>query len=61
MQNVITRALIFYMSDFLSFQVYKNMYGAMVQGAGAMGRPEWWQEWQDKPDPGSRSQQKAKL
>lgn len=33
----------------LFFQIYKNLYGAMIQGERALERPDWWQEFVDKP------------
>ena len=32
------------------FQIYKNLYGAMLQTPGVVERPEWWTEWLDKPN-----------
>ncbi|KAJ8312588.1 hypothetical protein KUTeg_009961, partial [Tegillarca granosa] len=30
-------------------QIYKNLYGAMLQGKNALERPDWWREFVDKP------------
>lgn len=37
------------------FQIYKNLYGAMIQGKNALERPNWWREFVDKPIIGSKS------
>ncbi|CAH1801769.1 unnamed protein product [Owenia fusiformis] len=34
-------------------QIYKNLYGAMIQGPAALERPSWWAEFLDKPKIGS--------
>ncbi|KAL4223611.1 acyl-Coenzyme A oxidase [Mactra antiquata] len=34
-------------------QIYKNLYGAMLQGHRALERPDWWREFADKPVVGS--------
>ncbi|XP_045172714.2 peroxisomal acyl-coenzyme A oxidase 3-like [Mercenaria mercenaria] len=31
-------------------QIYKNLYGAMIQGHRALERADWWQDFVDKPD-----------
>ncbi len=36
----------------LLFQIYKNLYGAMIQGKNALQRPSWWREFLHKPDVG---------
>jgi len=30
-------------------EIYKNLYGAMLQGNKALERPDWWREFVDKP------------
>ena len=35
--------------SFPFFQIYKNLYGAMIQGPKALERPEYWREFADKP------------
>ncbi|XP_033123209.1 peroxisomal acyl-coenzyme A oxidase 3-like isoform X2 [Anneissia japonica] len=35
-------------------EVYKNLYGALIQGPGALERPSWWREFLEKPKIGSR-------
>ncbi|XP_071946263.1 peroxisomal acyl-coenzyme A oxidase 3-like [Antedon mediterranea] len=40
-------------------QLYKNLYGALIQEEGALERPSWWKEFVQKPVKGSR--QLAKL
>ncbi|WAR02638.1 ACOX3-like protein [Mya arenaria] len=34
-------------------QIYKNLYGAMLQGEKALERAGWWREFVDKPNVGS--------
>ncbi|XP_069134207.1 peroxisomal acyl-coenzyme A oxidase 3-like [Argopecten irradians] len=37
-------------------QIYKNLYGAMIQGPNALERPSWWKDFVDnKPVVGSKS------
>ncbi|XP_033748104.1 peroxisomal acyl-coenzyme A oxidase 3-like [Pecten maximus] len=37
-------------------QIYKNLYGAMIQGPNALERPVWWKDFvDDKPVVGSKS------
>ena len=37
-------------SNDFDLQIYKNLYGAMLQTPGVVERPEWWTEWLDKPN-----------
>ncbi|KAH3891559.1 hypothetical protein DPMN_015663 [Dreissena polymorpha] len=39
-------------------QIYKNLYGAMLQGERALERPHWWRDFVDKPVVGRLRQAK---
>lgn len=43
---------------FVSFQIYKNLYGAMLQGPRALERPDWWRDFVNKPVVGSLKKSK---